>query len=248
MQKKKAARLAGFIGALCASGALVGIGVAGTGAYFTDSHDGYLVGDAGHLTVSTTDTAIHFTNLIPGEDQSQQITFTPTSGSPNEDVWMVFDTTSAAYGEFTGANNVSYSGYDQGGLGGYGHFKVAGGQGGSLGFESYNLQLPATASNGDYGNGYSSSNAQGNCTVNQYGDIGSTARAVGTDNATQSAPECGVPGAIKIASNLPAGFQGSATVTFGLTGKATTQNVRWVNVPFKIVATQVGHGPNDPNF
>ena len=38
MQKKKAVRLAGFVGAVCATGALVGFGVSGTGAYFTDSH------------------------------------------------------------------------------------------------------------------------------------------------------------------------------------------------------------------
>ena len=37
MRKAKTVRIAGFFGALCASAALVGYSVAGTGAYFSDN-------------------------------------------------------------------------------------------------------------------------------------------------------------------------------------------------------------------
>lgn len=232
MQKKKAARLAGFVGALCASGALVGLTVSSTGAYFTDSHDGNLSASSGHLRVDVSGSSLNYSGLIPGQDQSKTIGFTPTAGSANEDIWMVFDTNSAAYGQFTGTNHKDYSGYSDGGLGGYGHFKVVGGQGYS--FESYNLQVAADPSTG--------------CTIDANGDGGSAARATGPDNASQSAPECGVPGAILLAHDLPAGYNGSATVTFGLTGKAKGQDTTYANVPFKIVATQVGIRPDAANY
>lgn len=228
MKKSKAIRLAGFVGALCASGALLGTSIAGTGAYFTDSHDGNLSASSGHLKVNTTNTYLNFNGLIPGEDKSATVTFTPTDGSPNEDVWMVFDTNDPAFWAFSGSKA-----QNGGGLGGYGHFKVVGGQGAPYQFESYNLQ---TATDGT------------GCYIDPNGDGGSDARATGPDNGSQSAPECGVPGQILIGHNLPAGYTGSADVTFGLTGKATGQDSTWANVPFKIVATQVGHRPNDNNF
>ncbi|WP_213029941.1 hypothetical protein, partial [Acinetobacter baumannii] len=64
----------------------------------------------------------------------------------------------------------------------------------------------------------------------------------------QSAPECGVPAAIKLGSNLAPGQASSATLTFGLTGKAVAQDTYFANVPFKIVATQVGIRPDAANF
>jgi hypothetical protein len=230
MQKAKAIRLAGFVGALGASAVLVGAAVQGTGAYFSDSHDGTITGSSGHLTVSTSSTTLDYSGLIPDEDQSKTITYTPDGGSPNEDVWMTFDATSQAYGKFTGTNHVNYGGYTEGGLGGYGHFKIVSNQGFS--FESYNMQVAAS----------------GGCYIDANGDGGSSARATGPDNGSQAAPECGVPGAILIGHNISAGVQGSAVVTFGLTGKATGQNIPWANVPFKIVATQVGIRPDAANF
>ena len=47
MKKSKALRLAGFAGALCASGALLGTSISGTGAYFTDSHNGQINASTG---------------------------------------------------------------------------------------------------------------------------------------------------------------------------------------------------------
>ena len=192
MVSKKTVKVAGFVGALCASAALVATAATGTGAYFTDSHSGNLVDTSGHLQLSTTDTNISFTGLNPGQDKSQQIQYTPTANSTsNEDVWLVFDTTSTAYGQFTGAKGANYGGYTGGGLGGYGHFKVISDQG--YDFESYNLQV-APAGQG--------------CNINAEGNGGSAAKATGPDNGSQSAPECGVPAAIKIGSNLAPGQTG----------------------------------------
>ncbi len=52
MQKKKAFRLAGFAGALCASAALVSLSVSGTGAYFTGSANGSISASSGHLNLN----------------------------------------------------------------------------------------------------------------------------------------------------------------------------------------------------
>ena len=208
MINKKTVKVAGFVGALCASAALVATAATGTGAYFTDSHDGNLAGTSGHLQLSTTNTKINFTGLNPGQDKDQQIPYTPTGNSTtNEDVWLVFDTTTAAYGQFTGAKHVNYGGYTGGGLGGYGHFKVVSDQGYS--FESYNLQVasqPAAAPS------------------TPTATAAARPRRPDRTTAPQSAPECGVPGAIKLGNNLAPGQAAAATVTFGLTGKATTQD------------------------
>lgn len=248
MRKGKSIRLAAFVGALCASAALVAAAAGSTGAYFTASEPGTLTATAGHIQVSTTGTELNFENLLPGVDKSLNVTYTPSSNSGNEDIWMVFDATTAQYGAFTGSGSATYGALTGGGLGGYGHFKIFSDQG--LGFESYNLALPSAYSNGVYpSGGYSSTNPQGTCLVNGNGDGGSTARAVGPVNATQSAPECGVPAAIKIGSNIPASQTHTATVTFGLTGKASGgQGTQWADVPFKIVATQVGISPTALNY
>lgn len=229
MLKAKAVRIAGFVGALGASALLVGFAVNGTGAYFSDSHDGHLVGTSGHLKVDTSGQNIDFNGLMPGVDQSQNITFTPTAGSANEDIWITFDTTSAAYTAFTGARTSPGGG----GLGGYGHFKVVGAAAANS-FESYNLQV--------------ASPGETSCPIDANGNGGSPAKATGPNNGSDAANECGVPGAILIAHDVAAGVSHSATVTFGLTGKAQGQDTTWVSVPFKVVATQVGIRPGAANF
>ncbi len=66
---------------------------------------------------------------------------------------------------------------------------------------------------------------------------------------TTRRPFCGVPGAIKIASNVANGQTGHLKLTFGITGRATAQNqVQVAGLPFHIVATQSGHKPGDANF
>lgn len=244
MNKGKIARLVGFVGALGISGVLVATAVSGTGAYFTDAQSGNLAGTSGHLQITTDGTGVNFTGLNPGEDKSQTVSYTVTGNSTtNADIWLVFDASSAAYGAFTGANTVSYGGYTEGGLGGYGHFKIASDQG--YGFESYNLQLPNAAA---AASAYSTSNAQGTCVVNANGTGGGTGRAVGTNNGGQSAPLCGVPAFIQLAANIAPGHPDSAVLTFGLTGKATTVDTTYANVPFHIVATQPGVRPDAGNY
>ncbi len=251
MNKGKIARLVGFVGALGISAVLVSTAVTGTGAYFTDSHSGNLTGTAGSLKIDTDGTSVNFTGLNPGEDKSQTITYTVTGGSTtNADIWLVFAANSAAYGAFTGANGVSYGSATEvpvttGGLGGFGHFKIASDQG--YGFESYNLQLPSQAA---ANTAYSTGNAQGTCVVAANGTGGGTGKAVGASNnpVLTSAPLCGVPAAIQLASNITPGHPDTAVLTFGLTGRVTTGGGTWANVPFTIVATQPGIRPDAGNF
>lgn len=230
----KITRAIGFVTALGASAALVATAAGGTSAYFTDSHEGHLTGTAGTLEIGASGQMLNFSKLMPGVDQTKTINYQVKSESANADVWMVFDASTEAYGRFTGENHKTYgeAGYDKGGLGGFGHFKVLSDQG--RGFESYNLALAPTGATG--------------CQVNDDGTGGSDQRATGPDNASQAAPQCGVPAAIKIASDISAGHSHSADVTFGLTGKAYEKNATMVDVPFKIVATQVGIRPDAKNF
>ncbi|MBN9609448.1 MAG: hypothetical protein J0I11_09025 [Actinobacteria bacterium] len=245
MKKGKVARLAGFAGALGLTTVLVTTAVQGTGAYFTSETGGQLTGTTGHLTVQAQNTTLNFSNLVPGVDKTQKVSFNTTAGSAtNSDIWLVFDSNSAAYGAFTGAKDPSGKAYvtngtavTDGGLGQYGHFAVTGQSG--IGFESYNLQLPSVS---DAMQGYSSSTARNTCTVTDNGDGGSNVQHVvggGTDIA-----ECGVPAAILVWKNLAPGAMGaSATIKFGVTGDMTAMDSPQVNLPFKIVATQVGQYP-----
>lgn len=255
MNKRKIARLAGFVGVLGATTVLITTAVTGTGAYFSDAHAGNLHGTAGHLTLALSGDSlnINFTNLFPGVDQTANVGFTPTAGSPNADVWMVFTPDSAAYGAFTGTNHVSYPStggtsattVTGGGLGQYGHFKVVGDTGGAgLSFESYNLQLPTSA---PLGQAPFVTSTNTTCNVNANGDGGNSAQHV--IGKGYDLPECGVPAAILIGHDIAAGTTGHVAITFGLTGKASAQyQQNEPNVPFKIVATQVGINPSSTNW
>ncbi|GGB44313.1 hypothetical protein GCM10011492_39240 [Flexivirga endophytica] len=244
MNRSKNIRLVGFVSALGVSAALVAAASSGTGAYFTDSASGHVSGTSGSLALSTGPTAIDFTGLNPGVDKSQKVDFSVKSGSTtNADIWLVFDASTAGYGNFTGATDAggtAYDGVTGGGLGQYGHFKLASPAGN---FESYNLQLPTVA---DATQPYTSTGSANTCTVNKYGHGGSSTQHTvgdGTDIA-----ECGVPAAILLKGNLAPGVAASATITFGITGKAQTQNTVWANVGYKIVATQPGVAPTGPTW
>ena len=52
MRKSRAVRVAGFVGALGASAALVGFAASSTGAYFTDSHTGAVNASTGSVKVN----------------------------------------------------------------------------------------------------------------------------------------------------------------------------------------------------
>lgn len=229
MNKKTFARLSGFVGAAGLTAALVGAAVAGTGAYFTDSKDGSLKGTSGHLTLNVSQTQLAMSDLVPGVDQTQNISYNVNS-SGKSDVWVVFDPTTVGFAAFTGAKDSSV--YPGGGLGGYGHFAISN-NGGAPIFTSYNLA------------GVPANDTSTPCAVDVNGAGGSTARATAPK---VPAPYCPVPAAIRVAAGLSSGQGGTINVTFGLTGKATTQNSVWANVPFKVVATQANVRPDALNF
>lgn len=227
MGKTKAIRIAGFVGAVCASAALIGGTAASTGAYFTDSHPGSITAQTGHLNVNVAGgdsaLALNFSNLVPGEYQTKKIGYS-TSSSTNEDLWLVFPT-NQGYLAFTGdKDNPNYT---PGGLGRYGHFAVA--NNGSARFSSYNLALPPAG--------------VANCTDANGNGFGPQATGV-----SDTPPYCGVPQAIKLADNLPSGTSGEVEVTFGVTGRWTGQNLPVVNLGYQLVATQHGVRPDAPNF
>ena len=231
MQRKKAIKLAGFIGALAASATLVSISVSSTGAYFTDSKDGSLAANSGHLKLTgVSETNLNFADLMPGEDQTQTVNYNVDVSSGQVDLWMVFDTSSSGYGHFSGTKNVAYGpdSYSDGGMGRYGHFAV--GAGTDTAFQSYNLQMAANPAN----------NCSDGTVPGSDGRGGS-----GVKSATNE--ECGVPGAIKLAGNLDNGASGTVHVTYGLSGKQTQQNQTEWTVGYRLVATQAGHAPSDLN-
>jgi hypothetical protein len=100
--KKKATRIAMFIGTIGVSAALVGAGVAATGAYFSDTNSGTITGTLGSIKVTTsggtgTDSLdFNFANLLPGETQKADGRYTNT-GRNAQDVWIVFNNADALH-------------------------------------------------------------------------------------------------------------------------------------------------------
>lgn len=222
------AKIGGFIGTVAAGAALVAAAAGGTGAYFTDSEPGSMSATTGQLKLNTTDTNLSFNDLVPGTNKTRDIGYNVETTGPS-DVWLVFDPADVAYLKFTGAKgNASYPG---GGMGRFGHFAVSNDSGGPL-FQSYNLaHVP--------------SGEAGGCAVNVNGHGGSGQQPINRDDTP---PQCGVPSAILIASNLTSGQGGTAHLTFGVTGRWTAQNATLTPVPFTLVATQAGHRPDAANF
>jgi hypothetical protein len=225
MRNKKAVRIAGFAGALCASAALVGVAVQGTGAYFTDSHNGSVNASTGTVKVNVSDLTLNFTNLLPGEFQTNNVNYT-AAGTGAQDIWLVLPTDGSAVAFNGGPGSAA--------LGRYGHFAVSAPAGA---FTSYNLSSGGTSTDvcGVDGNGHGGSNQQATSTNNS--DPGSYV------------PYCAVPGAILLSSNLNYGESGTAAVTFGFTKvlKGGQGGPLGPVAPFKIVATQHGIAPNDVN-
>jgi hypothetical protein len=233
MQKSKAIRLAGFVGALGASAVLVGAAVQGTGAYFTDSHNGQINASTGTVKVNVSDLALNFTDLLPGTFKTNNVDYTAAGTGP-EDIWLVLPTdgTAAAFNGPGGTNPP---------LGRYGHFAVDAPSGS---FTSYNLATDPQLGSSTDPNGPS-------CGVDGNGHGGSNQQATSHNNADPGSyvPYCPVPGAILLQSGLTYGQSGSAAITFGYTkilksgdGVPLTQVAQ-----FKIVATQAGIAPNDVN-
>ncbi len=234
MRKSKAVRLAGFVGAIGASAALVGFAATGTGAYFTDSHTGEVDASTGHvqLDINPADGKLSFADLLPGEYKTQTVHYA-AHGTGAEDVWLVFPTGNPNPSEaFTG--NPDDGAPAPGALGRYGHFAVTAPAGS---FTSYNLSNPGTSS------GHTGSS----CPTDANGHGGSNQQA--TDKNDSSVPFCAPPNAILLDSNLTNGATGSATFAFGFTPLLTGPQDAPLSkvVSYKIVATQHGIRPDNAN-
>jgi hypothetical protein len=230
VSKKNIVKVAGFIGTLGAGAALVATAATGTGAWFTDSEAGSMAASTGHLNVNLISghRNMSFQNLMPGDYQTDSVAYQVNQSSGKSDVWLVFDKENTAVAQFTGAKNDPT--WPDGGMGRYGHFAVK--ANGTTVFQSNNL---AHAEN-------PSDPAQ--CAVDANGHGGSSARP---SNRDETIPYCGVPYAIKLASNLSNGATGSLALEFGVTGRWTAQDVTLPTVPFSIVAVQAGHAPDLTN-
>jgi hypothetical protein len=225
MFKNKTTRIVAFVGTLGASAALVGTAATSTGAYFTDREAGTVAGSTGRLQVDkNSDYSLDFGNLVPGEYQTREVGYKTTSSS-NEDIWLRFPS-GAAYSKFTGEKGGAD--HPDGGLGRYGHFVVKNDAGQQL-FSSWNLQNESKGVSGcANGNGH-----------------GSNQPPV---NRADTPGYCGVPEYMLLESDVPSGTQGKFTMTFGVTGRWTAQQVPVLDVPFEVVATQHGVRPDAENF
>lgn len=242
MSKKHFLKVTGFIGTLGAGAALVATAATGTGAWFTSTTNGTITAQAGHLKLSTSAANFDFRNIMPGADKTLPIDYTVDVSDGAVDVWLTFDTSTTEYSAFTGYSatyaivdgvktkvKAGQNGYDDGGLGRYGHFKVA--YNDMPRFDSYNLKNAPDGSSG--------------CAdANGWGYA-----APATDPNDTSMGYCGVPGRILIASNLVDGATGTINLTFGLTGRQVQQDQLDLNhLPYKIVATQHDHLPGAADF
>jgi hypothetical protein len=236
MRKSKLARIAGFTLALGATATLVGFAATGTGAYFTDSHNGEIDASTGSVsvTINPADGKLSFTNLLPGSYQTDPISYVAT-GTGSEDIWLVFPTTASDGSNPSEAFTGNPDDAAGGGLGRYGHFAVTSDGGAS--FSSYNLNNPGTGSD-----------SGPSCPVDPTtGWGGSDQQAASSSDHTT--PFCGVPNAILLASGLTDGQSGTAQLTFGYTPLLKSpQNAPLAKVvSYQIVATQHGIAPSDPN-
>jgi hypothetical protein len=233
VSKKQFFKVTGFIGTLAAGTALVASAATGTGAWFTDSEPGTITANSGHMSIDVpvADRSMNFANLMPGDYQHQTVNYTVHQSSGESDVWLVFSEKSPAVAAFTGPKDSAY--HKGGGLGRYGHFLLRGTDDAII-FQSNNLAYHPTDESGP------------NCWVAADGHGGSDAQATSHNDAP---PYCGVPYAIKVASNLANGTPGHFTVEFGFSGRQTEQGQSLAApVPFQVVVTQAGHGPSDPSL
>jgi hypothetical protein len=233
VSRKQFLKVTGFVGTLGAGAALVASAATGTGAWFTDSEAGSISANSGHLNVTLTggERNMNFADLMPGDYQHKTVSYQVNQSSGKSDVWLTFDKTLPAVGAFTGEKGGSWA---DGGLGRYGHFLVKDGAGHVI-FQSNNLAHPANPTD------------PAQCYVDPTNGHGGSSAKPGS--AAETIPYCGVPYAIKLASNLNDGNTSSFTVEFGFTGRQVAQGQSLAGtVPFNVVATQAGHGPTDANF
>lgn len=134
-----------ILASLFVIGALLGVAVMSTGAYFTDSKPGAVTGNLGTVVVATSGTAIDFANLLPGETQTRTVTVR-NDGTGAEDIYLAFDNTNSAW---SAVND----------LGQYGKFVIAGKTYDNLnnGYDALTPGVPGTPIAGEFMPGYCSS-------------------------------------------------------------------------------------------
>lgn len=96
MFKTRLPRFAALLGVIALLTSLIGIAVAGTGAYFTDSKPGAVTGNLGTVSVAISGQNINFANLLPGVDQTQTVAVQNTGTGP-EDIYLAFDNSNQAW-------------------------------------------------------------------------------------------------------------------------------------------------------
>jgi hypothetical protein len=115
---KKHPRLIALLGTAGVTASLIGVAVAGTGAYFTDSHPGNIDGNNGDIAISVSGGSgtggldFDFSGILPGVPKTATVTVSNLTANP-EAVWLVFDNSN---GMWSAVNN----------LGRYGIFTVGG--------------------------------------------------------------------------------------------------------------------------
>lgn len=249
MHQKTVAKLAGFVIAAGTTAALIGFAANGTGAYFSDTQTGTISAGTGTIKVSITSPGggtLNFDNLIPGEYQTQSVTYQAnTSDNVNgEDIWLVFPTDGTAEA-FEGYPGDGPGGIGGGGLGRYGHFAVTSVNNpptaGTASFSSYNLSRE----------GVVAPHLGPVCNVDGNGEGGQSQGAT----STSSQIDFCAPNAILLASGLTNAQYGTATMTFGFTpllgnsdghGTHYQGNATVPLVSYQIVATEHGIKPGDP--
>lgn len=248
MNTSKALRFGGFTVAVGLTASLIGFAAQGTGAYFTDTHDGTINVGTGQVkvSISPSDGQLNFTNLLPGEYQTNNVAYTSlASSNAGEDVWLVFPTGTGGTTGPTGTNtdgtlnpSEQFTGNGDDGvtsLGQYGHFEVSVNSGSAL-FTSYNLANPGTTSSHQGPVCYTDANGYG----------GSTAQPASP--TAPPVPYCAPPTQILLSSGLTYGQSATANLTFGFTPKlhGGQNGTLTPLVQYQIVATQHGILPNNP--
>jgi hypothetical protein len=242
MRTSKIARVAGFTVAAGATATLVGFAATGTGAYFSAAANGNMKVNTGDVKVATSDiSSLDFTNLLPGNFKTQQVSYRATGTGP-EDIYLAFDDPSGD----AALNAKAAPGANP--LGRYGHLEVDGSQGN---FQSYNLTTdPAAGGPGQVVHG----SPDQDCNINpDTGLGGSDQQAANTNNSDPASyvPYCPAPQYILLSKGLQSGdgYQ-TANLTFGFTKllkSMAAQDSETSQIPFRIVAEQAGVLPSDPN-
>ena len=229
MKRSTTAKLLAGAAALGTAAFLIGPATGTTGAYFTESKAGTINASTGGVHVNTDNLTLNFANLLPGQFQTINVGYTAAGTGP-EDIWFVLPTDGSA----AALNGVagSHPGGDKA-LGRYGHFALTAPDGS---FTSFNL---ATAGTGDH--------AGDTCTTDPYGRGGSDAQPANRSDYTVAF--CPVPNAILLSYGINPGASGTVSITFGFTKLLTgpQDSALGLVAPFKIVATQHGIAPSDPN-